>query len=1768
MSDLLDRADEATAATEVDSEPAGAQSSGGPTAALIGRVLGRFRVVGRIGQGGLGEVYLAEQELLAREAVIKIIRQDRRMTASRAERFLREAKLAARLDHPYAAHVYAFGAEPDGLLWIAMERVRGPTLAELVKRRGPMPVDAFAPLCSHLCEVVHAAHELGIVHRDLKPSNVMVVTSGGRLLPKLLDFGVAKSLDLEDLDPDSGVHERAAGLTRDDQVLGSPAYMAPEQWANPRDVDRRADIYALGCLSFFALTGRPPFSADRIEDMAVAHMEYTPPQLTGVPGSIERAVRRSLAKEPDDRYATALDFATDLDAASIDGGRPPPLDPTMVTSYSARAPEPIARLIVALASTRSIGEADALLGTTVDALVRWLSILALALSRNPAVEGAQHLGRQLWLAGLTTVQWLELAETVVAADEDHPLAAQLDAARAAGLKQLARPRQILPPGSALEERLRGEVDALTAVLATVEPIMTAPVVSEIDGEVLLLSGVERRPVPSLWAVPVGAGDVAVLLEGTERPVLLSPYVAARSPLPGAEPELFVLASSSHGPCLRALPSGAECGADEALQRLAETLDLTREDTDEGGDLAAPYLGLSPFGPSDAGKFVGRERQVESFLNLLRSRRLIGLVGASGAGKSSFLHAGVLSSLPAGWRAITMRPGHNPIEALLGCAGVDEDIHGPVDQIAEALVQRARQDGTLVLAVDQGEELFALGATSIERERFAEILTRATMLGGGNVRVVLCMRDDFLARAEALPAFRGRLASSIVVLVTPAPEDLRRIVMEPARRAGYQFEDPTQVDEMIAAIADRPGGLALLAFTALAWWERREQKRRILPARAYRDIGGVAGALASHAEALYAALPKSGKRAAREVVRHLVTAEGTRAAVPASDLSELAGPGGAEAIDAMIAGRLLVARDDQSGDVVELAHEALIDGWPLLRRIREEDAADARIRDDLRTAARGWDERGHRSDELWRGRALADLERFRARVGVRLTAIEDRFADASLAAARRTRRRRQMAVAVALAVLGAATVFLALAERSARRSQSRAQNLAQRAVRGESQAQARLAEMWVNEGRREIVSGSSLRAMTFLGAAYGIVDGPGLRFALARGMESIDAGAVFLRGHDTGVSRVMWSPDGRYLAVNDGNFGVTLWRVRDGRPERVGELPAEIGRIGGFTGDGSELLVDTRKGPVYYKVAALKDSRAIEVGKDFWFGFLTEDGNRMFAMRKGVVELRDTKGAVRKSVELPDFDPMYIVPSRSGHRVVMSSEKNRAFVLVDFEAGTVTRLLGPELKLELAYSEMTPDGKYAAVAATTGTTYFFDLDQRRLLHRLNGHSARHTVTISDDGKLVATGSTDRTGKLWDGTSGQLIATLTEHRGPIARLAFDSRSSFLVTTSGDGAVRIFSPSGALLASYEGHAADALEVEISPDGQFIATGGADGNVILWPTDSTSAQELMSKGRINKLARCGDNVLVGEDTTASLRNLDGQVLQNYDGGEEVITVACSTDSKRVVLGTSKAARLFDIEGRQIARLSHGGDGVPEVMMSRDGKTIATIGFTGEMGVWQAQSGLPVRKFMIDPKNVVYPTSVDFSVDDQKLFIGDSTGMVSVWQIEDGAMIEGARVHDGRVAFMAVSPDGSQIVTASTDRAVSIIDSKTLRTQQTLDEHQAILNSLDWSPDGKLIVTGSEDPSAYVWEASSGDLVGAVRPGLGGIAGAVFIGDRVLAASRGGRLMSYPADREQRPPDAVRAILSCRVPYRLGEEGGDLVRTSPEESCADVGIERTADSP
>ena len=313
------------------------------------RRLGDFELVEVIGRGASAEVWRARQQGLAREVAVKVM-NGRLHHAQAAVRFAREADLASRLDHPYAAHVYAVGVEPDGTWWLAMEFVRGMTLARLVELRGPLEGPAFLAMMERLAEVVQAAHDIGLVHRDIKPANVVVRSLGGRLLPKLMDFGLARfAADVEG--PTAGPAPEEPTVTGQGAILGSSVFMAPEQWEDAAHAGPAADQYALAVLGWNLLTGRLPYVAPTIAELQRQHHSGEPPPLPGfLPPALDAVFRRALAPRAEDRWPDVAAFARALrDAARAGEDELPALDPDRRERVLQAFPAPIAEAFARVA---------------------------------------------------------------------------------------------------------------------------------------------------------------------------------------------------------------------------------------------------------------------------------------------------------------------------------------------------------------------------------------------------------------------------------------------------------------------------------------------------------------------------------------------------------------------------------------------------------------------------------------------------------------------------------------------------------------------------------------------------------------------------------------------------------------------------------------------------------------------------------------------------------------------------------------------------------------------------------------------------------------------------------------------------------------------------------------------------------------------------------------------------------------------------------------------------------------------------------------------------------------------------------------------------------------------------------------------------------------------------------------------------------------------------------------------------------------------------
>jgi len=301
----------------------------------IGQMLGHYRILAKIGQGGMGEVYKAEDTSLKRQIALKVLPPEVSGDAHRLERFQREAEAIAALNHPNIVTIYSV-EQDQGIRFLTMELVDGKSLdTELA--RGRLSLTEVADIGAALADALAAAHEKGIVHRDLKPANVMLTGSSSI---KVLDFGLAKVAVVTD-EADA---TQMATLTQEGVVVGTAAYMSPEQ-AQGKPVDSRSDIFSLGCLLFEAATGKRPFkgetSIDLLHNLIHKDPESLSDHLPEAPLQLQWIFRKTLAKNPQERYQSAADLTVDLKTLRRDLET----DPHLVTVDSAAAPsvQPVKR---------------------------------------------------------------------------------------------------------------------------------------------------------------------------------------------------------------------------------------------------------------------------------------------------------------------------------------------------------------------------------------------------------------------------------------------------------------------------------------------------------------------------------------------------------------------------------------------------------------------------------------------------------------------------------------------------------------------------------------------------------------------------------------------------------------------------------------------------------------------------------------------------------------------------------------------------------------------------------------------------------------------------------------------------------------------------------------------------------------------------------------------------------------------------------------------------------------------------------------------------------------------------------------------------------------------------------------------------------------------------------------------------------------------------------------------------------------------------------
>jgi serine/threonine protein kinase/WD40 repeat protein len=1050
-------------------------------------------------------------------------------------------------------------------------------------------------------------------------------------------------------------------------------------------------------------------------------------------------------------------------------------------------------------------------------------------------------------------------------------------------------------------------------------------------------GKATGPAADVWALGI---IVYELLAGT-RPYrgsteAIGRGVCAKEPVPRIEarsdisPSLIDLISRMVDKVEDRRPSARE--AKTALDAILHQRAARSEE-------ASPFRGLLPFHEQDRDLFFGRDDEIVLAIERLREEALLPIVGPSGAGKSSFVEAGLIPRLKEGgrWTTLELRTSHDPFGAL--ARAIDRT---DVDVLSRALfespprlyleleaIAKARRTKVL-LFVDQLEEIHTLVPNVDVRGRFLSALFAAGDDPEGPIRIVFTLRDDFLARIAEHADVR-RWLSRVLILRSPAPEMLEAIVARPLEAVGYRFDDPKLAAEMASAVKGEAACLPVLEFAAELLWEKRDRHLRLLTRSAYEAMGGVGGALATHADGALARLSKEDVEIARRILLRLVTPEGTRRSI-STDLDARHERVLGELIDA----RLVAVRSDEGVREIELAHESLIATWRTLARWIDESKEERVLLDEISRAARSWARRGKRKDDVWQGRALEDASRLVERI--REEALPEMHA--FLAAGRANQRRRERTKTIAIASAAVAIVAAIAVLHTEQQAAIHARNLAR--------------ERWAAAERERAIAalagGDVLEARARTRSTLEAVDSAEGRVLWWR----IERSKLLARtSFDTVMRGFAVSPDQRTAALSSIDRTITLVdletferRSMKGQAERTSliRFSPDGRRLASAAKDGDVAIVDLASAAIEH-VATL-ESAPISLAFD----------------RAEAIDVVDEQQrahrfdlATKYEIEGPARGPDGPVKSADGRRIAVIEPEQRIRIVDAKTMETVDEIGGFQEPL-IGVAFRGPD---AVVAATYHSLVVERIAPTSPAKSETGHKRVVIASlISPDQRTVASGGTDAAVRLWDVERGEEIAVF-QHDGPVHGLAFDAEGKRLASSSSDRGVRIFDLlEKKEIARFFGHRGPVYSIAFRPNRNEVASAGRDRTVRIWDLDRARLAVVFDAAvdvRWIRFSKDGTNIYAcEEDGRIEVFDVDKKMRSAILGrrGPELNHCAVSPDERSIVTVSENGAIGFvDLATGDPRAFAREDSQIGAVVYAPSGDEILTAGAAG-LFIWSIADG------------------------------------------------------------------------------------------------------------------------------------------------------------------------------------------------------------------------
>jgi WD40 repeat protein len=1086
--------------------------------------------------------------------------------------------------------------------------------------------------------------------------------------------------------------------------------------------------------------------------------------------------------------------------------------------------------------------------------------------------------------------------------------------------------------------------------------------------------------------------------------------------------------------------------------------------------ACPYPGMRAFTLDDRLAFFGRERETEELLQHLRQSRFLTVIGCSGSGKSSLVFAGLVPALrktalfgPGTWRILSMRPGERPLDELARVFGAD-----PADPAA-AVVHAMEADPEakhLLLIVDQFEEVF-----SSEQGRAAPFFQAIQrLLECETVYLVLTVRADFYAELMGTSLWKRIQANRLDV--GPLDEaGLREAIYRPADSVGVYVE--SDLVERLTADAVEANSLGILPLVQEALvllWEKLE--RRVLPLHAYeslvlprraydRTLGGqqftgLEVAIARHADGVLKRLeaeePARVEIARRVFLRMVQFGEGrpdTRRQQAVAQLRAGTDPAAFEATLGTLAKNRLITL---TGDVetgrrrADIAHEALIRGWPTLQGWIAESRKAEELRRKLERKAQEWVDAGAGAEGLLGTAGLAEAEVFVAAPEGRELAEDDpirrlirdsRDAIQQSELQREAARRRELehaqqrvkillrsAVALGALMVGLVGVALYALHERGKAQTFAAESMMHMAVAAESEKKAKQSAA---EARR---SEAGAKQMT--------VD------------VLVDSGAADM---DKGLYSEALKHFAQALSLQGGSP-----RDQAFNRQRIGFLERQIPRLGAILG---------HDGPVNSAVFSPEGACILTAGDDH-VARLWEAGSG-----KLVAELKGHSNWVYRAAFSPD-----------GTRIVTASYDGTARVW-DWGSGkTLVELSG---HAGIVYdASFSPDGRRVLTASEDKTARIWDAGSGKTVHVLEGHTSAVTSAVfSPDGTRILTASTDHTARVWDAGSGERVAVFKGHSAPVSCAGFSPDSKRVVTGAENSEARVWDAGSAQsIVELKGHSASILSAAFSPDGERILTSSLDSTARVW--DARTGKNLKAleghSGYLFSAAYSPDGTRVATasaDLTARVWDPDtASVLAIASGHRSIVLSArFSPDGKRLVTACADGeARVWSSSSfDSVARLTEHVAGVRSARFSPDGTRFVTASADKTARIWDARA---YRSVPILIGHAGTLNTAEFSPDGARIATASDDRTARLWDTRSAVSIAVLEGHAGPVRSAAFSPDGTHIVTASDDRTARIWIAGSGKGLAVLAGHENPVTSAAYSPDGSRILTASGDGTARIWDA------------------------------------------------------------------------------------------